>query len=155
MYDWDEQNLPGDLMGRFTLKLAKSPEAKKIWYDGQDEERDPVHSRFWTKLKNGPPGWLGAWKSRCTGPTTSGLAMVMREEKLLAREAAEVAEARVVADMAQAIEAETPASLAAHVAMKARNLKGRPPNTLEVCVARARDLSAGHRKEEVHDPSRS
>ena len=78
--------------------------------------------------------------------------MVMREEKLLAREAAEVAEARVVADMAQAIEAETPASLAAHVAMKARNLKGRAPNTLEVCVARARDLSAGHRHEEVPRP---
>ena len=45
VYDWDEQNLPGDLMGRFTLKLSEvAPEAKKIWYDGQDEERDPVHS---------------------------------------------------------------------------------------------------------------
>ena len=111
-----------------------------------------MHSRFWTKLKNGPPGVAGSVEIALHWAHNVELAMVMREEKLLAREAAEVAEARVVADMAQAIEAETPASLAAHVAMKARNLKGRPPNTLEVCVARARDLSAGHRKEEVPRP---
>ena len=94
VYDWDEQNLPGDLMGRFTLKLSEvAPEAKKIWYDGQDEERDPVHSRFWTKLKNGPPGVAGSVEIALHWAHNVELAMVMREEKLLAREAAEVAEA--------------------------------------------------------------
>ena len=41
VYDWDEQNLPGDLMGRFTLKLSEvAPDAKRYGTTGKTR-RDP------------------------------------------------------------------------------------------------------------------
>ena len=149
VFDHDEANVPGDLLGRFTLKLSEAaPDAQRTWYEGFD----PELSRFWTKLKNGPPGVAGSIEVCLHWAHNVELAMVMREERLLTREAAELELARVVADGPLSLEAETDASLAAHVAMKARNVKARPPNTLEVCIGRARDLAAGPRAREVVRP---
>ena len=111
--------------------------------------------RQWLKLKNGPPGQPGGsaeivvhWAHDVE------LAMVMREEALLAQQAAELAEAKVVADGPLPLPCETPAALAAHVALLARNHRQRPPNTVEVIVGRGRDLAAGYRREAVPRPER-
>ena len=119
MYDDD---LSSELMGRCVVPLRSLLD-------------QPKQKRTWFKLRNGPPNLPGGslellvhWAHNVP------LDLLEQEEALLEQERLELLDAEIVAAQPVAVDADAPGPLAQHVADEARNVKGRPPNTLEVCL---------------------
>ncbi|KAH8058634.1 hypothetical protein JL722_5858 [Aureococcus anophagefferens] len=137
--DYDD-DLSSELMGRCVVPLRSLLD-------------QPKQKRNWFKLRNGPPNLPGGslellvhWAHNVP------LDLLEQEEALLEQERLELLDAEIVAAQPVAVDADAPGPLAQHVADEARNVKGRPPNTLEVCLVRAANLKAGHRSGDVPRP---
>ena len=137
--DYDD-DLSSELMGRCVVPLRSLLD-------------QPKQKRTWFKLRNGPPNLPGGslellvhWAHNVP------LDLLEQEEALLEQERLELLDAEIVAAQPVAVDADAPGPLAQHVADEARNVKGRPPNTLEVCLVRAANLKAGHRSGDVPRP---